>query len=128
MQEWVWEAKGRAGEVRKGVMEAATEAAVQERLKQQNLTPTKVKKKPKEINITFGSPVTEAELVVFIRQFATMIDAGLPLVQCLEILSQQGENKPSRTHPQATSRATSSRARRSRTRSPSTPRSSTTSS
>jgi type IV pilus assembly protein PilC len=37
--------------------------------------------------------VTEAELVVFIRQFATMIDAGLPLVQCLEILSQQGENK-----------------------------------
>jgi type IV pilus assembly protein PilC len=93
VQEWVWEAKGRAGEVRKGVMEAATEAAVQERLKQQNLTPTKVKKKPKEMNISFGAPVTEAELVVFIRQFATMIDAGLPLVQCLEILSQQGENK-----------------------------------
>lgn len=92
MQEWVWEAKGRGGEVRKGVMEAASEAAVQDRLKQQNLTPTKVKKKPKEIHITFGSPVSEAELVVFVRQFATMIDAGLPLVQCLDILSQQGEN------------------------------------
>jgi type II secretory pathway component PulF len=100
MQEWVWEAKGRAGEVRKGVMEAATEAAVQERLKQQNLTPTKVKKKPKEINITFGSPVTEAELVVFIRQFATMIDAGLPLVQCLEILSQPGREQGLQPHPQ----------------------------
>src|SRR5262249_47673680 len=41
----------------------------------------------------FGSPVSEAELVVFVRQFATMIDAGLPLVQCLEILSAQGDNK-----------------------------------
>ncbi|GAB4214100.1 MAG: type II secretion system F family protein [Sandaracinaceae bacterium] len=92
MQEWVWEAKGRAGEVRKGVMEAASEAAVQDRLKQQNLTPVKVKKKPKEITISFGAPVSEAELVIFVRQFATMIDAGLPLVQCLEILSAQGEN------------------------------------
>ncbi len=93
MQEWVWEAKGRSGEVRKGVMEATSEAAVQDRLKQQNLTPTRVRKKPKEIVISFGAPVSQAELVVFIRQFATMIEAGLPLVQCLEILSQQGENK-----------------------------------
>ncbi len=93
MQEWVWEAKARTGEVRKGVMEADSQAAVENRLKQQNLTPSKVKKKPKEINITFGSPVSSQELVIFIRQFATMIDAGLPLVQCLDILSQQGENK-----------------------------------
>jgi type IV pilus assembly protein PilC len=92
-QEWIWEAKARTGEVRKGVMEADSEATVQSRLKAQNLTPTKVKKKPAEINITFGSPVSEPELVVFIRQFATMIDAGLPLVQCLEILSNQGDNK-----------------------------------
>lgn len=93
MQEWVWEAKARTGEVRKGVMEADSQAAVENRLKQQNLTPSKVKKKPKEINITFGSPVSSQELVIFIRQFATMIDAGLPLVQCLDILSGQGENK-----------------------------------
>lgn len=93
MQEWVWEARTRTGEVRKGVMEASTEAAVQDRLKTQNLTPTRVRKKPKEINISFGAPVAEKELVVFVRQFATMIDAGLPLVQCLEILSSQGENK-----------------------------------
>ncbi len=93
VQEWVWEAKARTGEVRKGVMEADSEATVQTRLKAQNLTPTKVKKKGAELNITFGSPVSEAELVVFIRQFATMIDAGLPLVQCLDILSGQGDNK-----------------------------------
>ncbi len=92
-QEWIWEAKARTGEVRKGVMEADSEATVQTRLKAQNLTPTKVKKKPAELNISFGSPVSEVELVVFIRQFATMIDAGLPLVQCLDILSSQGDNK-----------------------------------
>src|SRR3954464_1886802 len=93
MQEWVWEARARTGEVRKGVMEAESENAVQNRLKAQNLTPTKVKKKAQELNISFGSPVSEGGLVVLIRQCATMIDAGLPLVQCLEILSQQGENK-----------------------------------
>ncbi len=93
MAEWVWEAKARTGELRKGVMEAETADAVQNKLKSQQLNPTKVKKKPKEINLSFGSPVSEAELVVFVRQFATMIDAGLPLVQCLEILSAQGENK-----------------------------------
>jgi len=93
MQEWVWEATTRTGEVRKGVMEADSENAVQTRLKSQQLNPTKVKKKPREINFSFGSPVAEKELVVFIRQFATMIDAGLPLVQCLDILSGQGDNK-----------------------------------
>jgi type IV pilus assembly protein PilC len=93
MAEWVWEAKARSGELRKGVMEAETADAVQTKLKSQQLNPTKVKKKPKEISIVIGSPVKESELVVFVRQFATMIDAGLPLVQCLEILSAQGENK-----------------------------------
>ncbi|GAB5544813.1 MAG: type II secretion system F family protein [Sandaracinaceae bacterium] len=93
MAEFVYEAKARTGETKKGVMEAESVEAVQNRLKAQNLNPVKVKKKPKEINIQFGSPVSEKELVVFVRQFATMIDAGLPLVQCLEILAAQGENK-----------------------------------
>ena len=93
MAEFVYEAKARTGETRKGIMEAESVEAVQNRLKAQNLNPVKVKKKPKEINIQIGSPVSEKELVVFVRQFATMIDAGLPLVQCLEILAAQGENK-----------------------------------
>ncbi|MBX3272543.1 MAG: type II secretion system F family protein [Sandaracinaceae bacterium] len=93
MAEFVYEARARSGEVRKGVMEAETAEMVETRLKAQNLAPVKVKKKPKELSLSFGSPVSEKELVIFTRQFATMIDAGLPLVQCLEILSGQGDNK-----------------------------------
>lgn len=93
MAEWVWEARARSGEVRKGLMEADDKEAVNQRLRSQNLSPVKVKKKGTAINFQFGAPVKPQELVVFIRQFATMIDAGLPLVQCLEILSNQGENK-----------------------------------
>ena len=93
MAEWVWEARSRAGDLRKGVMEAESADAVQTRLKSQQLSPTKIKKKPREISLVIGSPVSEAELVVFVRQFATMIDAGLPLVQCLELLSSQGANR-----------------------------------
>jgi len=94
MAEFVWEAKSRTGELRKGVMEADNAEMVQNRLRTQQLQPVKVKKKAREINLpTIGGPVSAKELVIFTRQFATMIDAGLPLVQCLEILSQQGENK-----------------------------------
>src|SRR5262245_3512103 len=93
MAEWAWEARARTGEMRKGVMDADDREAVSNRLKAQNLNPVTIKKKAGPIRIGFGSPVSAQELVVFIRQFATMIDAGLPLVQCLDILSSQGENK-----------------------------------
>jgi type IV pilus assembly protein PilC len=77
-------------------MEAENEAAVQNKLRTQQLNPTKVKKKGLESRFTkikFGSGVDSKDLVKFVRQFATMIDAGLPLVQCLEILSNQEPNK-----------------------------------
>ncbi|MEP7120636.1 MAG: type II secretion system F family protein [Byssovorax sp.] len=96
MAEFVWEAKGRAGDIRKGTMEAENEMAVQNRLRAQQLNPTRVKKKGidlKNLSFSLGSGVTATDLVKFIRQFATMIDAGLPLVQCLEILSNQEPNK-----------------------------------
>jgi type IV pilus assembly protein PilC len=93
MADFVWEAKTRAGEVRKGVMDADNQVAVESRLKQQQLTPIKIKKKGAGGGITFGSGVSPKELVIFTRQFATMIDAGLPLVQCLDILANQQENK-----------------------------------
>jgi type IV pilus assembly protein PilC len=96
MAEFVWEARGRTGEIRKGTMEAESEVAVQTRLRAQQLNPTRVKRKGldlKNLTISFGSGVTATDLVKFIRQFATMIDAGLPLVQCLEILSNQEPNK-----------------------------------
>jgi type IV pilus assembly protein PilC len=93
MAEWAWEARARTGEVRKGVMDAEDKESVTNRLKNQNLSPVTIKKKSAPLKLNFGSPVTSQELVVFIRQFGTMIDAGLPLVQCLEILSSQGDNK-----------------------------------
>jgi type IV pilus assembly protein PilC len=90
MAEFVWEARGRMGETRKGTMEAENEAAVLAKLRAQQLSPTKVSKK---LSFQFGTGVNSQDLVKFIRQFATMIDAGLPLVQCLEILANQESNK-----------------------------------
>jgi type IV pilus assembly protein PilC len=75
-------------------MEAPSREAVVAKLRTQQVVATSVKSKAK--NITFpglGGKVVEKDIVVFTRQFATMIDAGLPLVQCLEILASQQENK-----------------------------------
>jgi type IV pilus assembly protein PilC len=93
MTEFTWEARGRTGEVRRGVMEADNEESVNQRLRQQQLAPVKVSKKRKLTDFSFGSPVQTRDLVTFTRLFATMIDAGLPLVQCLDILSGQQPNK-----------------------------------
>lgn len=94
MAEFVWEARARSGELRKGNMDADDEAGVQARLRAQQLVPTKIKKKGAgRFNLSFGSGVDLKELVTFTRLFATMIDAGLPIVQCLDILCNQTDNK-----------------------------------
>ncbi len=94
MPVFVWEAKTRVGEMKRGEMEADTADVVSQRLRQQQLVNAKVKKKAAEISLKLpgSGGVTTKDLVVFTRQFATMIDAGLPLVQCLDILSSQMEN------------------------------------
>jgi type IV pilus assembly protein PilC len=76
-------------------MEAPSEAAIRINLRQQNIVPTKVLTKGKEfkISLPFKKKVKQRSIAVFTRQLATMIDAGLPLVQSLEILSQQQESK-----------------------------------
>jgi len=93
MAEFTWEARARTGELRKGVMEAENEDAVNNKLRQQQLNPVKVKKKSALLSLQFGSGVDTKDLVTFTRLFATMIDAGLPLIQCLDILSNQQTNK-----------------------------------
>jgi len=93
MAEWVYEARTRAGEVQTGIIEADSKEAVQSRLRARQLNPVKIKKKGRQLSLAFGTGVDAKELVIFTRQFATMIDAGLPLVQCLDILSSRGENK-----------------------------------
>ncbi|MEQ8273417.1 MAG: type II secretion system F family protein [Deltaproteobacteria bacterium] len=92
MPVFIWEGKTRQGEARAGTMEAANADMVIERLKAQQIQASKVKKKPTEIHIKIGTGISPKEVVVFTRQFATMIDAGLPLVQCLEILGSQQAN------------------------------------
>lgn len=94
MPVFVWEGRTRVGELKRGEMEAETREVVTQRLRSQQLQVAKVKKKPRDMTIRLpgSTGVTTKDLVVFTRQFATMIDAGLPLVQCLEILGAQAEN------------------------------------
>ena len=96
MPVFTWEGRTRQGTTKKGVMEAVNEAAVMAQLRAQSVTPIAVKPKARDLlsGISFGKGrVPTKELVMFTRQFATMIDAGLPLVQCLEIQADQQPNK-----------------------------------
>ena len=96
MAVFVWEAETKRGEVKKGEMDAADEAVVRGLLRRQGLKSINVKKKPKDVleYLPFlKQKVKEKDIVVFARIFATMINAGLPLIQCLDLLSQQEQNK-----------------------------------
>ncbi len=91
-----WEGKTAKGALKKGEMEAPNEAAIRIHLRQQTIVPTKISAKAKDINIPlpfFKPKVQQRSVAVFTRQLATMIDAGLPLVQSLEVLSSQQEEK-----------------------------------
>jgi type IV pilus assembly protein PilC len=94
MPVYTWEGRTRQGTTKKGVMEAASEAAVMAQLRAQMITPIGVKAKARDLLEGvkfFKSGPNTRDLVIFTRQFATMIDAGLPLVQCLGI---QGDQQP----------------------------------
>jgi type IV pilus assembly protein PilC len=95
MTVYLWKARTRQGTMKRGELEAANDAAVISQLRAQMLHPITVKKRPKDIReyFPFLRPrIKTKDLVIFTRQFATMIDAGLPLVQCLHILGDQQEN------------------------------------
>jgi len=96
---FAYEGRTAGGEVKRGELEAPNQEAARNRLRQMRITPTSVKKKGglnSDISIPmpkFLQPkVTTKDLVIFVRQFATMIDSGLPLVQCLEIQAAQATN------------------------------------
>ena len=79
-----------------GEIEAPNEAFVIAQLRRQQIVPVKIKQKPRDLSIRLPGrkgKVSRRELAIFTRQFATMIDAGLPLVQCLDILGMQQENR-----------------------------------
>jgi len=93
MAKFQWEAIARNGDRRRGVMEAESSAQVEARLRSDGMIIDRVRREPIQIQITFGSGVGSKDLQIFTRQLATMIDAGLPLVQCLDILAAQTPNK-----------------------------------
>src|ERR1700675_1610135 len=94
MPVFTYRGTNRSGGSVAGGMTAASKTELQSLLRRQQITPTKMSEKGKEFNMpTFGGSVSAKELAVFTRQFSVMIDAGLPLVQCLEILASQQENK-----------------------------------
>lgn len=93
----VFKYKGKTlqGKEIEGEIAGDTREIVMGELRRQAIIPTQVKKKPTEININIpglGTKIKEKDKIIFTRQFSTMIDAGLPLVQSLEILGQQTEN------------------------------------
>ena len=91
---FVWEGKTRQGSVQKGEIAANNKEEVIALLRKQNILPINVAAKPRDIKLQFGAPkITDKDIVILTRQLATMIDAGLPLVQCLDILGGQTENK-----------------------------------
>jgi len=96
MPVYLWEGTNRENVKQKGELEAPSEDVVRNILQRQRITPTKVKPKPKDIfeNVSFMQPkVQTSDIMLFARQFSTMIDAGLPIIQCLDILHSQQENK-----------------------------------
>jgi len=94
MPAFVWKGKNRDGKAVSGEQSADTKEAVMAVLRRQQILVSSVKEKGKEVALPkFSGSVPPKDLAVFTRQFSVMIDAGLPLVQCLEILGNQQENK-----------------------------------
>jgi type IV pilus assembly protein PilC len=94
MPAFVWKGKTRDGKAVSGERQAENKEAVMALLRREQILVASVKEKGKEVALPkLGGGVPSKDLAVFVRQFSVMIDAGLPLVQCLEILGNQQENK-----------------------------------
>jgi len=97
MATFAYVGRTRSGAVKKGELSAKSKDEAVDQLRKQSVVVTSLEEKSGKggfnMEISFGSGLTDKDLVVFTRQFGTMINAGLPLVQCLEILSTQSENK-----------------------------------
>src|SRR5260370_6923948 len=94
MPDYTYRGTNRAGSSVSGVMQAASKSELQNLLRRQQITPTKMSQKGKEFNLpTFGGGVNAKELAIFTRQFSVMIDAGLPLSHSLEILTGHQHNQ-----------------------------------
>ncbi|CAD7849936.1 MAG: Type IV fimbrial assembly protein PilC [Olavius algarvensis Delta 4 endosymbiont] len=95
MPVFIYKGKNKSGATQKGELEAASMEVAMAQLARMRIANPKVKPKPKDIfeNVAFMQPkVTQKDVIMFCRQFSTMIDAGLPIIQCLDILQSQQDN------------------------------------
>src|SRR5712692_740910 len=94
MPNYTWKGKNKLGKMQEGTVAADSKEAVVAMLRRQQILVTAVTEKGKELAIPkFGGGVAQKEIAIFTRQFSVMIDAGLPLVQCIEILGSQQKNR-----------------------------------
>ncbi len=93
MPTFTYSARNTAGVIQRGEIDLPTKADVNRHLARQRLIPIRVSEKKASLNINFGTGITTRDIVIFTRQFATMINSGLPLVQSLDIQAKQAENK-----------------------------------
>lgn len=94
MPNYSWKGRNRAGLIKEGVLAADSKEMALASLRRQNIVVTGIRERGKEISLAkMGRKVNPKTLAIFTRQFSVMIDAGLPLVQCLEILANQQEHK-----------------------------------
>lgn len=89
---WNYKAVNQAGKEVEGTLEAPTKVDIEKALMKRKLRPTKISKKPIEIQIKIGTGIKQQDVSRFTRQFSAMNSAGLPLLQCLDILKEQAEN------------------------------------
>ncbi|MFZ2447672.1 MAG: type II secretion system F family protein [Syntrophobacteraceae bacterium] len=95
MAVYVWSGTDRAGKKQKGELEADNVSLARQMVVRKGINVKDVKEKPKSLGDYFpaiGGGIKDKDRVIFVRQFSTMIDAGLPLVQCLDILQEQQSN------------------------------------
>jgi type IV pilus assembly protein PilC len=95
MPSFVWKGKNRFGAFQEGILIADTRDAAAATLRRQNIQLTSIREKGREVRLLpkFRFNVNSKRVAIFTRQFSVMLDAGLPLVQCLEILGEQEEDK-----------------------------------
>ena len=102
MAKYEWKGKNKSGENQRGVLVAKSKEEAEALLRQRQIAPSSIKEEGKKFKLpTFGGGVLPKDLAIFTRQFSVMIDAGLPLIQCMEILGSQQENKAFATIIQA---------------------------
>ncbi|HDI83287.1 MAG TPA: type II secretion system F family protein [candidate division WOR-3 bacterium] len=89
MPVYIWKGKTASGQIQSGEITANSPQEVYSILRERKIVPTSVRPKPKELSLPFGKGVGLRDLSIFTRQFATMINAGLPLIKCLEIQEEQ---------------------------------------